>query len=124
MILKRKLERPAEELHVTKKSKHASIKAPDDVVDSICSKWGIDKNSYSWWLRGKRVNLSNHVVNSRIFEPLVYNSKGDFWPQNNFHPLRVIHVGLHSQITRDNGVKQESLELLRIRLNLMCMMLN
>ena len=54
MILKRKLERPAEELHVTKKSKHASITAPDDVVDSICSKWGIDKDSYSWWLRGKK----------------------------------------------------------------------
>ncbi len=115
MILKRKLERPAEELHVTKKSKHASITAPDEVVDYICSKWGIDKDSYSWWLRGKRVNLSNHVVNSRIFEPLVYNSKGDFWPQNNFHPLRVIHVGQPS-FTDNKGqwrVKQESLELLR-----------
>ena len=115
MIQKRVLDRPPEELPVTKKNKHANIPASDEVVDLICSKWGIKKEEYAWWQRGKRVNVSTHAVKSKIFDPVVYNSKGDYWPANNFHPLRVIHVGqpAFSDNKGEWRIKQEALELMR-----------
>ena len=119
MIQKRTLERDPEELPVTKKNKHANIPASDDIVDLICSKWGIEKENFAWWQRGKRVNVSTHAIKSKIFEPVVYNSKGDYWPANNFHPLRVIHVGqpAFSDNKGEWRIKQEALELMRGSIN-------
>jgi len=115
MILRRDLNRDPEELPVSNRNKHSNIPAPKEIIDLICEKWGIDREEYSWWLRGKRIILSNSMVLSRIFEPVVYNSKGDFWPGSNFHPLRIIHVG-QPAFTDNKGewrVKQESLEMIR-----------
>ena len=119
MIQKRKLERPAEALPVKQKGKHSNVKASDEVIDLICQKWGIERNNFSWFARGKRVNLSSNALSEKIFEPQVFNSKGDFWPGNNFHPLKVIHVGAPS-FTDNKGewrIKHESVETLRGHLN-------
>ena len=55
------------------------------------------------------------MVVDRLYQPPVTNNKGDFWPGNDFHPLRVIHVG-QATFTDNKGVwrpRQESLELIR-----------
>ena len=51
----------------------------------------------------------------RIFKPIVFNKKGDYWPGDTFHPLKVIHIGQPS-FTDNKGqwrTRQEALELLR-----------
>ena len=57
-----------------------------------------------------------HFRDARNFyNPKIENSKGDFWPGNDFHPLRVIHVG-QPAFTDNKGIwrtRQEALELLR-----------
>ena len=88
-------------------------------MEKICSKWGINKDDFAWWQRGRRVNLSTRMVYDRIFEPIVFNNKGDYWSGNDFHPLRIIHVG-QPTFTDNKGIwrtRQESLELLRPHLN-------
>ncbi len=115
MILKRSLNREPEELQRQKRNKHALVPAPDDVITEICNIWGLDRSEFSWWKRGRRVNLSSKMVIDRLYQPPVTNNKGDFWPGNDFHPLRVIHVG-QATFTDNKGVwrpRQESLELIR-----------
>ncbi len=115
MILKRELNREPEELPRQRKNKHTTVPASEDTVDEICSKWGLNKDDFAWWQRGRRVNLSSKMVKDRLFEPIVFNNKGDYWPGNDFHPLRIIHVG-QPTFTDNKGIwrtRQESLELLR-----------
>jgi len=115
MILKRELNREPEELPRQRKNKHTTVPASGDTVDEICSKWGLNKDDFAWWQRGRRVNLSSKMVQDRLFEPIVFNNKGDYWPGNDFHPLRIIHVG-QPTFTDNKGIwrtRQESLELLR-----------
>ena len=115
MILHRQLDREPVELPRRKKNKHASIPAPQDIVSEISSKWGISKDDFAWWQRGKRVNLSSKMAYDRLFKPRVVNKKGDYWPGEDFHPLKVIHVG-QPTFTNNKGVwrtRQEGLELLR-----------
>ena len=115
MILHRQLNREPVELPRQKKNKHASVPAADEIVQEICSKWGINKGAFSWWQRGKRVNLSSKMVYERLYRPAVVNKKGDYWPGEDFHPLKIIHVG-QPTFTNNKGVwrtRQEGLELLR-----------
>ena len=115
MILRRELDREPEELHRQRKNKHTTVPASEETVDEICSKWGLNKDDFSWWQRGRRVNLSTKKVHEKLFEPIVFNKKGDYWPANDFHPLKVIHVG-QPTFTDNKGIwrtRQESLELLR-----------
>ena len=93
MILHRKLDREPKQLPGQKKNKHTTIPAADEIVDEICIKWGIDRNDFAWWQRGKRVNISSKMVYDRLYKPVVINKKGDYWPSEDFHPLKIIHVG-------------------------------
>ena len=115
MILKRPLEREAVILPEKKQNRHTTTIANDEIISEICSKWGISKDNFSWWHRGKRINLCPNIIVNKLYEPMVRNKKGDFWPSNSFHPLKVIHVGQPS-FTENRGVwrpRYESLELLR-----------
>ncbi len=115
MILKRELNREPVELPRQKKNKHTTLPATEETIDEICSKWGIVKEKFAWWQRGKRVNVSTNMVYERLYKPIVVNNKGDYWPAEDFHPLRVIHVGQPS-FTNNKGIwrtRQEALELLR-----------
>ncbi len=115
MILKRELNREPEELPGQRKNKHITNLATPEIIEEICNHWGIDKTLFSWWHRGRRVNISSKMAHDRIYEKIVVNKKGDFWPGNDFHPLRVIHVGQPS-FTDNKGIwrtRQEALELLR-----------
>ena len=115
LILKEDKLRDSKELERKKKNKHSPVRAPPDLVDEICEKWGIQQDAFSWWLRGKRVSVSSKIVFDRIYDPIVFNKKGDFWPSFDFHPLKVIHVG-QPTFAENRGIwrtRQESLELLR-----------
>ena len=119
MILHRELNREPEELPRRTRSKHTTIPASDDVIDEICTKWGIDKNDFAWWQRGKRVNLSSKMAYARLYKPIVVNKKGDYWPGEDFHPLKIIHVG-QPTFTDNKGIwrpRQEALGLLRQRIS-------
>ena len=119
MILHRELNREPEELPRRKRSKHTTIPASEDVVDEICKKWGIDKDEFAWWQRGKRVNLSSKMAYERLYKPVVVNKKGDYWPGEDFHPLKIIHVG-QPTFTDNKGIwrpRQEALGLLRDRIS-------
>ena len=119
MILHRELNREPEELPRRKRSKHTTIPASKDVVDDICKKWGIDKDEFAWWQRGKRVNLSSKMAYERLYKPVVVNKKGDYWPGEDFHPLKIIHVG-QPTFTDNKGIwrpRQEALGLLRDRIS-------
>ena len=119
MILHRELNREPEELPRRKRSKHTTIPASDDVIDEICTKWGIEKNDFAWWQRGKRVNLSSRMAYDRLYKPIVVNKKGDYWPGEDFHPLKIIHVG-QPTFTDNKGIwrpRQEALGLLRERIS-------
>ena len=55
----------------------------------------------------------------RLYKPIVVNKKGDFWPGEDFHPLKIIHVG-QPTFTDNKGIwrpRQEALELLRNRVS-------
>ena len=98
-----------------KKNKHSTEIASSETIAKICENWGIDESKFTWWHRGRRVNLSNKIAYDRLYKPTVINKKGDFWPGESFHPLRVIHVGQPS-FTDNKGfwrTRQEALELLR-----------
>ncbi len=119
MILHRKLDREPKELPRQKKNRHTTIPAADEIVNEICTKWGIDRNDFAWWQRGKRVNISSKMVYDRLYKPVVINKKGDYWPAEDFHPLKIIHVG-QPTFTDNKGIwrpKQEALELLRGRIS-------
>ena len=115
MILKRELNREPVELPRQKKNRHSTTPAPEDIIDSICEQWGIDRSAFAWWHRGKRVNLSSNVAVERLYNLPVTNNKGDYWPGEDFHPLRMIHVGQPS-FTDNKGnwrPRGEALEMLR-----------
>jgi len=119
MILHRELNREPVELPRQKKNKHSTVPASKEVIGEICSKWGIHEEEFAWWQRGKRVNLSSKIAYERLFKPVVVNKKGDYWPGEEFHPLRIIHVG-QPTFTNNKGIwrpRQESLELLRTRMS-------
>ena len=115
MILKREMNREPVELPGQKKNKHTTNLATPEIIENICNHWGIDQSLFSWWHRGRRVNISTKMACERLYEPTVVNKKGDFWPGDDFHPLRVIHVGQPS-FTDNKGIwrtRQGALELLR-----------
>ena len=59
------------------------------------------------------------MVYDRLYKPVVINKKGDYWPAEDFHPLKIIHVG-QPTFTDNKGIwrpKQEALELLRGRIS-------
>ena len=119
MILHRELNREAEELPRRKKNRHSTIPASREIIEEICEKWGLNEEDFAWWQRGKRVNLSAKMAYERLYKPIVVNKKGDFWPGEDFHPLKIIHVG-QPTFTDNKGIwrpRQEALELLRNRVS-------
>ena len=87
------------------------VPASDEIVKYLGSHYGIDLSPYSVWQRGKRLNLAPHLVTTRLFEPESPTNKGDIWPGNSFHPMRVAHVGLPAFTLKKDSwrSRQESL---------------
>lgn len=77
-----------------KTNRHSVFLAEQEVIENISSRYGIDSKKWSWWSRGKRLNISSKSVTDRLFNRVCPNKKGDLWPEGTFHPLKLIHVGM------------------------------
>tara|TARA_S200000501_G_scaffold153382_2_gene144561 strand:- start:2152 stop:3927 length:1776 start_codon:yes stop_codon:yes gene_type:complete len=77
-----------------KTNRHSVFLAEQEVIENISSRYGIDSKKWSWWSRGKRLNISSKSVTDRLFNKVCPNKKGDLWPEGTFHPLKLIHVGM------------------------------
>lgn len=75
-------------------NRHTIYAAPAEVIDEASSRYGIDSEKYSWWLRGRRLNIAPKMVEERIFNQQCPNKRGNLWPAGTFHPLKLIHAGL------------------------------
>ena len=75
-------------------NRHSVFLADASVVEEISKSYQFDASKWSWWSRGKRLNIAPLSVNERIFDKLCPNKRGDLWPKGTFHPLKLIHVGM------------------------------
>ena len=94
-----------------KTNRHSVFPADEDVIENISSRYGIDAKKWSWWSRGKRLNIASKSVTDRLYNKVCPNKKGDLWPEGTFHPLKLIHVGMPTFV-RNKGTwrtRQESI---------------
>ena len=96
-------------------NRHSIFPAPQPIIDEVQQRYGITKSVWSWWHRGKRINIAPKLVEDRIFSQQCPNKKGNLWPTGTFHPLKLIHVGLPA-FTQKRKIwrsRQESIPALR-----------
>ena len=77
-----------------KTNRHSVFPAEQEIIECISSRYGIDSKKWSWWSRGKRLNIASKSVTDRLYDKECPNKKGDLWPKGTFHPLKLIHVGM------------------------------
>ena len=58
------------------------------------SGYNLKLKAKSFWKRGKRLNIAPQSVYDLLYEPKCPNKRGDFWQNNTFHPLKLLHVGM------------------------------
>lgn len=75
-------------------NRHSIFPAPQSIIDEVQQRYGIKDSNWSWWHRGKRLNIAPKLVEERIFNKQCPNKKGNLWPAGTFHPLKLVHVGL------------------------------
>tara|TARA_B110000467_G_scaffold79044_1_gene71432 strand:+ start:12205 stop:13989 length:1785 start_codon:yes stop_codon:yes gene_type:complete len=96
-------------------NRHSIFPAPQPIIDEVQQRYGITESDWSWWHRGKRLNIAPKLVEERIFSQQCPNKKGNLWPAGTFHPLKLIHVGLPA-FTQKRKIwrsRQESVPALR-----------
>jgi len=77
-----------------KPNRHSVFLAAQEIVKQISDGYRIDANKWSWWSRGKRLNIAPKSVVDRLYNRVCPNKRGDLWPEGTFHPLKLIHVGM------------------------------
>jgi 16S rRNA C967 or C1407 C5-methylase (RsmB/RsmF family) len=75
-------------------NRHSVFLAENSIVEQISKRYKIDASKWSWWSRGKRLNIAPKSVNDRLYSKVCPNKRGDLWPEGTFHPLKLIHVGM------------------------------
>ena len=75
-------------------SRHDTNPAVEEEIASVSKQYGITDNQWSWWKRGRRLNITPRTVLERIYHPMCPNKDGNLWQNNTFHPLKIIHVGM------------------------------
>jgi len=75
-------------------NRHTIYAAPQNIIDEASTRYGIVPDEVSWWVRGKRLNIAPKMVYDRIFNQKCPNKRGNLWPEETFHPLKLIHAGL------------------------------
>ncbi len=96
-------------------NRHSIYPAPQPIVEEVQERYGLNDSDWSWWHRGKRLNIAPKLVEERIFSRQCPNKKGNLWPGGTFHPLKLIHVGLPA-FTQKRKIwrsRQESVPALR-----------
>ena len=96
-------------------NRHSIFPAPTEIIEEVQQRYGINDSDWSWWHRGKRLNIAPKLVEERIFDQQCPNKRGNLWPAGTFHPLKLIHVGLPA-FTQKRKIwrsRQESVPALR-----------
>ncbi|MFL2970137.1 MAG: hypothetical protein ACJZ63_04600 [Candidatus Poseidoniaceae archaeon] len=96
-------------------NRHSIFPAPTEIIEEVQQRYGISDSDWSWWHRGKRLNIAPKLVEERIFNQQCPNKRGNLWPAGTFHPLKLIHVGLPA-FTQKRKIwrsRQESVPALR-----------
>ena len=75
-------------------NRHTIYSAPNEIIAEAASRYGIEAGEWSWWIRGRRLNIAPKMVEERIFNQQCPNKRGNLWPEGTFHPLKLIHAGL------------------------------
>ena len=92
-------------------NRHSVFLADEETVKQISQAYQIDAEKWSWWSRGKRLNIAPKSVADRLYNRVCPNKRGDLWPEGTFHPLKLIHVGMPTFVknkgtwrTRQEGI--------------------
>jgi len=75
-------------------SRHDTIPALDEEIASVSKQYSITDNQWTWWKRGRRLNITPRTVFERIYHPMCPNKDGNLWQNNTFHPLKIVHAGM------------------------------
>ena len=75
-------------------NRHSVHLADEETVKQISQGYQIDAEKWSWWSRGRRLNIAPKSVSDRLYNRVCPNKRGDLWPKGTFHPLKLIHVGM------------------------------
>ena len=81
-------------IQISDSGKHAIYPAPREEVEEVMSGYNLQLKAKSYWKRGKRLNVAPQAVYDLLYEPKCPNKRGDFWQNNTFHPLKLLHVGM------------------------------
>ncbi len=84
-------------------NRHTIYAAEPEVIEEAALRYGIQSQHWSWWSRGKRLNIAPTMVHERIFNQQCPNKRGNLWPAGTFHPLKLIHVGLPAFTKKRGG---------------------
>ena len=74
--------------------RHAVIPAHDEEISQVIEQYKLNTNGLSWWKRGRRLNITPESVYDRLYHPMCPNKDGNFWQNDTFHPLKIIHAGM------------------------------
>ena len=105
-------------------NRHSIFPAPNEIIEEVQQRYGINDSDWSWWHRGKRLNIAPKLVEERIFDQQCPNKRGNLWPAGTFHPLKLIHVGLPA-FTQKRKIwrsRQESVPALRSLMTSPCLL--
>jgi hypothetical protein len=105
-----------------KANRHSVFLADEETVNQISEGYQIDANKWSWWSRGKRLNIAPKSVVDRLYNRVCPNKRGDLWPAGTFHPLKLIHVGMPTFVQNKGTwrTRQEAIPALEYDLGKTC----
>jgi hypothetical protein len=103
-------------------NRHSVFLADEETVNQISKGYQIDANKWSWWSRGKRLNIAPKSVINRLYNRVCPNKRGDLWPEGTFHPLKLIHVGMPTFVQNKGTwrTRQEAIPALEYDLGKTC----
>ena len=81
-------------IKVEDSGKHAISPASREEIEEVMSGYNLKLKAKSFWKRGKRLNIAPQAVHDLLYEPKCPNKRGDYWQNNTFHPLKLLHVGM------------------------------
>tara|TARA_B100001250_G_C19811028_1_gene795701 strand:+ start:1793 stop:3565 length:1773 start_codon:yes stop_codon:yes gene_type:complete len=81
-------------MSVKNESRHSIKPAKEDEILEVSLQYKLDTSKWSWWKRGKRLNIASPVVYDRLYHPMSPNKGGNLWQNDTFHPLKILHVGM------------------------------
>ena len=103
-------------------NRHSVFLADEETVKQISQSYQIDAEKWSWWSRGKRLNIAPKSVVDRLYNRVCPNKRGDLWPEGTFHPLKLIHVGMPTFVNNKGTwrTRQEAIPALEYDLGETC----